>query len=143
MEKRQEKIEEKNNLRDYLEEMYANGKLFEFNIFERQKSIGDYKEYPKKVELLNKVFNFENVLVNSPKVEIKIVQLIYERIYKALVDNNSNFLDGLYKYDQKFKEGIDYIEKLVNDYSDENFLKHEDNNFNKKLIWEMIMNWNH
>lgn len=139
----QEKIEEKNNLRDYLEEMYANGKLFEFNIFERQKSIGDYKEYPKKVELLNKVFNFENVLVNSPKVEIKIVQLIYERIYKALVDNNSNFLDGLYKYDQKFKEGIDYIEKLVNDYSDENFLKHEDNNFNKKLIWEMIMNWNH
>lgn len=145
----EKKISDKNSeeiketLRDYFEEMYANKDLFEINIFERQNSIGNYEDYREKVNFLDEVCNFEKVLLKSPEIKERIIQFIYDSIHTALSKDNFIFLNGLYLYDQKFKESIEYIENLIKNYSDEKFLTQENDNLNKKSIWEMIMKWNH
>ena len=55
-----------------------------------------------------------------------------------LQDENKNYIDTLKNYDSKFKDSVEYIEKIIKEYSDEKFVKGKNENEIRAEVWMMI-----
>lgn len=111
--------EEKSKFREYFQEMYKNKNVYSVNVFERQEQPPQekYGNNNKRKEFLNEHCDFHRGLKLNPEIENKMVEYIYKRIEDRLQNENKIYLNRLITYDSKFKNSIDYIEKVIKKYS--------------------------
>ena len=108
-------------------------KIKKIDIFQRQNKIIIKRD--KLIVFLNQVCNFKDLLDKDIDIKNKIIDYIKRKIDEEFENNNDNYLNKLYKYDERFRDGIDYINNMIRSHVDESDLQ------TNKLMLEILENW--
>lgn len=103
------------------------------DIFQRQDKITI--ERSKQIDFLNQVCDFKGMLVKNGNIEEEMINYIKTKIDEEFMTNNDNYLNKLYEYDERFRDGIDYIDSIIRSHVDDSDLK------TSKLILKILENW--
>ncbi len=137
-----ESNKEEGNFRSYFEKLYKNVVLGDMDDIQKNKKIDLFKRQEKititkdqMAVFLNQVCNFKDQLDKNTEVKENMVNYIKVMIDKEFESNNNIYLSKLYEYDERFRDGIDYIDKVIRKHTDENGLQRN------TLMLEILENW--
>lgn len=131
------------DFRNYFEQLYDNVELKysddvreiykKIDIFQRQEKITIKRD--KMIAFLNQVCNFKDILEKNMPIKNSMIDYIKTRIDEEFKNNNDNYLNKLYEYDERFRDGVDYIDSVIKSHVDEGNLK------TSKIMLRILENW--
>lgn len=129
---------QESEFRTLFRRMYENENIYPVNVFEKQtqEPTENYGRNQQKIEFLNKHCDFGIGLEGSASIKHSLVEYLYKEIREMLEENNKIYFNSLLKYDLKFNESLEYVERVMKKYA--NGKLGEDEKQTSVDVWKII-----
>ena len=131
------------DFRNYFEKLYENVELkYSVNAEEKNKKIDIFQRQDKinikrddLIDFLDQVCNFKDMLEKNINIKNSMIAYVKTKIDEEFENNNDYYLNKLYEYDERFRDGIDYIDRIIRSHVDESDLQ------TNNLVLKILENW--
>ena len=126
----------KPEFRELFKKMYENKEIYPVNVFEEQEWEKKYGGNAERIKFLNMHCDFARGLEGNEEIKTEFAEYFCGVIHDKLEENNARYFDALLKYNVKFRESLEYVERVVRKYTDRKPGK--DENVTGAEVWGII-----